>query len=176
MSLGAQWEYSGTMRLGSGEIVKVKSAGYIADTAIIQGKRYYKLITTYEGATGTPPQTVTYLRKSEEGIYLITADQKDKPELLSTPLPIKTGRTWELASYDPTVKGAYRVEGKETVYVTGGKKYEDCLKIFLQQEKDGVRGERLDYMAPNVGMVKQLVTFGDISLEINLQRYTPGSG
>ena len=55
------------------------------------------------------------------------------------------------------------------------KKYEDCLKVYLQQEKDGARGERLDYIAPNVGMVKQLVTFGDISLEVNLERYTPGS-
>jgi len=175
MSVGAQWEYSGKMRRGSGQVVSVKSVGYIAEKEMLQGKEYFKLITTYEGAAGTPPQTVSYLRKTEDGIYLIPADQKDKPELLSTPLPIKTGRTWELASYAPTVKGTYRVEGKETVYVTGGKKYEDCLKIFLQQEKDGIRGERLDYMAPNVGMVKQLVTFGDISLEINLERYTPGN-
>jgi len=175
MSVGAQWEYSGTMRFGSGEVVNVKSVGYIAEKEMLQGKEYFKLITTYEGAAGTPPQTVSYLRKTEEGIYLIAAEHKDQPELLSTPLPIKTGRTWELASYDPTVKGTYSVEGKETVYVTGGEKYEDCFKIFLQQEKDGTRGERLDYIAPNVGMVKQLVTFGDISLEVNLKRYTPGS-
>jgi hypothetical protein len=171
MSIGAQWEYSGTMRLGSGEVVNVKSAGCITDTEILQGKQYYKLVTTYEGAPGTPPQTVNYLRKTEEGIYLITADQKDKPELLSTPLPIKTGSTWEFASYSPTVKGTYRVEGRETVYVPGGKKYEDCFKIYLQQEKDGVRGERLDYIAPNVGMVRQLVTFGDKNTTKLLDNY-----
>lgn len=176
MSLGAQWEYSGTMRFGSGEVVSVTSVGYIVEKEMLQGKEYFKLITTYEGDAGTPPQTVSYLRKTEEGIYLIADAHKDKPELLSTPLPIKTGRTWALASYDPRVKGTYRVEGKETVYVTGGKKYEDCFKIFLQQEKDGTSGERLDYIAPNVGMVKQLVTFGDISIEVNLERYTPGSG
>ena len=175
MSLGAQWEYSGTMRFGSGEVVSVKSVGYIAEKEMLQGKEYFKLISTYEGAAGTPPQTVSYLRKAEEGIYLIAEAQKDKPELLFTPLPIKTGRTWQLASYDPTVKGTYRVEGKETVYVAGGKKYEDCLKVYLEQEQDGTRGERLDYMAPNIGMVKQLVTFGDISLEITLKRYTPGN-
>jgi hypothetical protein len=175
MSVGAEWAYAGTMRLGSGEVVKVQSVGSMVDTEIIQGKRYYKLITTYEGARGTPPQTVSYLRKAAKGIYSIPAEQKDKPELLSTPLPIKNGSTWELATHSPTIKGTYRVVGRETVYLPGGKQYEDCLKIYLQQEKDGVSGERLDYIAPNVGMVKQLVTFGDISLEVNLERYTPGS-
>ena len=176
MSLGAEWEYSGKMRLGSGEVVEVKSLASIVDTEIIQGKRYYKLITTYEGASSTPPQTVSYLRKTPKGIYLVSAEQKDTPELLSTPLPIKNGSTWKLASYSTTVKGTYRVEGSETVYLPGGEKHEGCLKVFLQQEKDGVRGERLDYIAPNIGMVKQLVTFGDISLEVTLQRYNPGSG
>jgi len=176
MAVGAEWEYSGKMQLGSGEVVKVKSLGSIVDTEIIQGKRYYKLITTYEGDSSTPPQTVSYLRKSAKGVYHIAAEEKDMPELLSTPLPIKNGSTWELASYSPTIEGTYRVEGRETVYLPGGKKYEDCLKIYLQQVKEGVRGERLDYIAPNVGMVKQLVTFGDISLEVNLERYNPGSG
>ncbi len=173
MSVGARWEYSGQMRLQSGEFFKVKSVGSIVDKEIINGKEYYKLVTTYEGSPGTPPQTVSYLRKTEEGIYLVTDDQKDKPELLSTPLPLKVGRTWELESYSSGVKGRYRVEGRETIYVLG-KKYEDCFKVYLQQEKEGLRGERLDYVAPNVGVVKQLVTYGDASLEVNLERYTPG--
>jgi len=175
MSVGTQWEYSGTMKRSTGEVFTVKSIGSIVGTEIIHGKEYYELITTQEAGDTTPPQSVSYLRKTATGIYIIPAEEKEKPELLSTPLPIKKGSTWKLASHSPSVKGTYRVAGRETVYLPGGTKYEDCLKIFLQQEKDGVRGERLDYIAPNIGMVKQLVTFGDISLEINLERYTPGS-
>lgn len=173
MAVGSRWEYSGEMRYGSGEVFRVKSVGSIQDTEVINGEEYYKLTTTYEGSPGMPPQTVSYLRKADNGIYLIPEDQKDKPPLLSTPLPLRVGKTWQLQSHSPGVKGSYRVEGRETVALPG-KTYEDCLKIYLQQEKDGIRGERLDYVAPNIGIVKQLVTFGDISLEVHLAHYTPG--
>jgi hypothetical protein len=173
MSVGSIWEYVGKMTTGSGETVTVKSKGLIEGKETINGKEYYKLVTTYEGSSGFPPKTVSYLRKTDEGIYLVVGEQKDKPELLSTPLPLKKGTTWKLATHSPSLEGHYRVEGKETV-VLNGVTYEDCLKIYLQQENDGVKGERVDYVAPNVGVIKQLVTFGAISIEVKLDKYTPG--
>jgi hypothetical protein len=116
---------------------------------------------------------VSYLRKTEDGVYLVAGEQSDKPELLSTPLPLKIGTTWKLASHSPSLKGEYRVEGIETI-VLNGVTYEDCLKIYLQQENDGVKGERIDYVAPDVGVIKQLVTFGDVSIEVYLEKFTAG--
>ena len=173
MSVGSIWEYVGKMKTGSGKNVTVKSKGLIEGKEVINGKEYYKLVTTYEGSPGFPPKTVSYLRKAEDGIYLVSGEQKDKPELLSTPLQLKKGTRWKLASHSPSLKGEYRVEGIETV-VLNGVTYEDCLKIYLQQENDGVKGERVDYVAPNVGVIKQLVTFGDILIEVYLEKYTPG--
>jgi hypothetical protein len=173
MSVGSIWEYVGKMKTGSGKIVTVKSKGLIEGKETINGKEYYKLVTTYDGSPGFPPKTVSYLRKTKNGIYLISGEQKDKPELLSTPLPLKKGTTWQLASYSPSLKGEYRVEGIETV-VLNGVTYKNCLKIYLQQVNDGVKGERVDYVAPNVGVIKQLVTFGDISIEVYLEQFTSG--
>ncbi len=173
MSVGSIWEYVGKMKTGSGKTITVKSKGFIEGKETIKGKEYYKLVTTYEGSPGFPPKTVSYLRKTEDGIYLVAGEQKDKPELLSTPLPLKKGTTWKLASHSPSLKGEYRVEGIETVMLNGVI-YEDCLKIYLQQDNNGVKGERVDYVAPNVGVIKQLVTFGDILIEVYLDKYTPG--
>ena len=173
MSVGSIWEYVGKMTTGAGKIITVKSKGFIEGTETINGKEYYKLVTTYEGSPGFPPKTVSYLRKADDGIYLVAGERKDKPELLSTPLPLKKGTRWKLASHSPSLKGEYQVEGIETV-VLNGVTYEDCLKIYLQQENDGVKGERVDYVAPNVGVIKQLVTFGDILIEVSLDKYTPG--
>ena len=173
MSVGSKWEYVGKMKLGSGKVIPVKSTGLIEDKEIINGKDYYKLVTTYEDSPVSQPQTVSYLRKTKDGIYLVAGKQKDKPELLSAPLPLKEGNRWKLASHSPTVKGEYRVEGRETIFLNGTT-YKDCLKIYLQQENDGVRGERVDYVAPDIGVIKQLVTYGDISIEIYLEKYTPG--
>jgi hypothetical protein len=161
------------MKTGSGKTISVKSRGFIEGTETINGKEYYKLVTTYEGSPGFPPKTVSYLRKGDDGIYLVAGEQKDKPELLSTPLPLKKGTRWRLASHAPSLKGEYQVEGIETV-VLNNVTYEDCLKIYLQQENNGVKGERIDYVAPNVGVIKQLVTFGDILIEVYLEHYTPG--
>jgi hypothetical protein len=173
MSVGSRWEYVGKMTTGAGKVITVRSKGLIEGKETINQKEYYKLVTSYEGSPGFPPKTVSYLRKAEDGIYLVAGEQKDKPELLSTPLPLKKGTRWKLASYAPSLKGEYRVEGIETVMLKGVS-YEDCLKIYLQQENDGVKGERVDYVAPNVGVIKQLVTFGDISIEVYLDKYTPG--
>ena len=173
MSIGSEWEYVGKMKRGPGEIISVKSTGRIEGKETINGKEYYKLVTVYEGASGFPPKTVSYLRKTKDGIYLLAGEQKDKPELLSSPLPLKVGKTWKLATHSPTVKGEYRVEGIETV-VLNDEKYEECLKIYLQQETDGVKGERVDYVAPDIGVIKQLVTFGDIEIEVYLKKFTPG--
>ena len=165
MSVGSKWEYTGKVKLGSGKVFTVKSTGLIEDREIINGKEYYKLVTTYEDSPVSPPQTVSYLRKARDGIYLVTGEQKDKPELLSNPLPLTVGKTWGLPSHSPAVKGEYRVEGIETIFLRNTR-YEGCLKIYLQQENDGVKGERIDYVAPNIGVVKQLVTYGDISIEV----------
>ena len=173
MSVGSKWEYLGKMKRGPGEIISVKSTGLIEGKETINGKEYYKLVTVYEGASGFPPKTVSYLRKTEDGIYLLAGEQKDKPELLSAPLPLKVGKTWELATHSPTVKGEYRVEGIETVSLND-EKYTDCLKIYLQQETNGVKGGRIDYIAPNIGVIKQFVTFGDIEIEVYLEKFTPG--
>jgi hypothetical protein len=173
MSVGSKWEYVGKMKTGAGKTISVKSRGFIEGTETINGKEYYKLVTTYEGSPGFPPKTVSYLRKGDDGIYLVAGEQKDKPELLSTPVPLKKGTRWSLASHSPSLKGEYHVEGIETV-VLNNVTYEDCLKIYLQQENNGVKGERIDYVAPNVGVIKQLVTFGDILIEVYLEKYTPG--
>ena len=173
MSVGSIWEYVGKMTTGEGKIITVKSKGLIEGKETINGKEYYKFVTTYEGSSGFPPKTVSYLRKADDGIYLVAGELKDKPELLSTPLPLRKGTRWKLASHSPSLKGEYRVEGIETV-VLNGVTYEDCLKIYLQQENDGVKGERVDYVAPNVGVIKQLVTFGDVLIEVYLNKYIPG--
>jgi hypothetical protein len=173
MSIGFEWEYVGKMKRGPGNIISVKSTGRIEGKETINGKEYYKLVTVYKGAPGFPPKTVSYLRKTKDGIYLLAGEQKDKPELLSSPLPLKVGKTWNLATHSSTVKGKYRVEGIETVSLND-KTYEECLKIYLQQETDGVKGERIDYVAPDIGVIKQLVTFGDIEIEVYLKNFTPG--
>jgi hypothetical protein len=173
MSIGSKWEYVGKMKRGPGKIISVKSTGLIEGRETINGNEYYKLVTVYEGAPGFPPKTISYLRKTKDGIYLLAGEQKDKPELLSSPLPLKVGKTWKLATHSPTVKGEYRVEGIETVSLND-EQYEDCLKIYLQQETNRVKGERIDYVAPNIGVIKQLVTFGDVEIEVYLEKFTPG--
>lgn len=152
-----------------GKLSQVKISSFIDGEEIINGKKYYKIVSVFDF---TAEPQINYIRKTQDGIYRISEGYKNKPEFLSVPLPLKLGNTWEVNA--PEEKGEYSVMARETVYLFD-KQYAHCFKIIFKGTFRGFDTERTQYFAPNVGLVKQVISGKKFKLKAHLVKYKAGN-
>ena len=160
----SRWEYEGEM-LNYGKLSKVKISSFIDGLEIIHGEKYYKIVSVFDFTS--EPQ-INYVRKTQDGIYLVAEEYKTKKEVLSVPLPLELGNTWTVNS--PEEKGEYSILSRETVYLFD-KQYAHCFKIIFKGTIRGFDTERTQYFAPNVGLVKQIISGKKFKLKAHLVKY-----
>lgn len=160
----SRWEYEGEM-LNYGKLSKVKISSFIDGLEKIHGEKYYKIVSVFDFTS--EPQ-INYVRKTQDGIYLVAEEYKTKKEVLSVPLPLELGNTWTVNS--PEEKGEYSILSRETVYLFD-KQYAHCFKIIFKGTIRGFDTERTQYFAPNVGLVKQIISGKKFKLKAHLVKY-----
>jgi len=165
---GSRWEYEGEM-LNDGKLSKVKISSFIDEQETIHGEKFHKIVSVFDFTS--EPQ-INYVRKTQDGIYLVAEEYKAKTEILSVPLPLELGNTWTVNS--PEEKGEYSILSRETVYLFD-KQYAHCFKIIFKGTVRGFETERTQYFAPNVGLVKQIISGKKFKLKAHLVKYTTGN-
>jgi len=168
VSVTSRWEYEGEM-LNYGKFSRIKIASFIDGEKILHGKKYYRMVSVFDF---TQEPQISYLRKTQDGIYLVEEEYKDKSEILSVPLPLKLGNTWTVNSAEE--KGEYSILSRETVYLFD-KQYAHCFKIIFKGTFRGFDTERTQYFAPNVGLVKQIISGKKFKLKAHLVNYKAGN-
>jgi hypothetical protein len=166
---GARWEYVGRFSSSNGGEYNIHMTSKVDGETLINGKRYFKLITTADFSNvptiGRQIEDTRYYRFAEDGIYFRPGNDPDKPDLLEIPLPIPTGVKW--------LSGATEVQAERagTIQI-GGRSYKDCLKLTFRLA-DGVR-TTTNYYAPGVGIIKNVyvnTTEPKSVVELTLDRY-----
>lgn len=170
----AKWEYEGQYILSNGKRVSVSTIVHVDGKTMIQGKEYYKYVTTSNISMTVPdvPRTyeeARYYRVASDGIYVILGDRTDKPEHLEMPLPIPVGKSWLVQSSNGT--GIETHAERVAEIEVNNQKYFDCIKIATSS--GGTISEL--YYAPNVGLVRltsESRSVDHFTVELLLKRYS----
>lgn len=163
-SNGALWQYalnyeSPTEKSNGNMVIRIDGE------ETINGKNYYKEVTAI---LGNPHPEICYKRNTKEGIYRIDGKHKDKPEYLVTPFPLKVGNSWTVKTPD----GFIRYQAQKIVPVNmPNRKYENCLRISFQGERESMHCEGLSFLAPGIGEVLYIQKIGENKLMYYLEKY-----
>lgn len=170
---GARWEYSGRFSSSHGGEYNVRAISQVDGEALINGKRYFKLVMTVDFSSvptiNRQVEDVRYYRFAEDGIYFRPGNDPspDKPDLLEMPLPIPTGVKW--------LSGATEVQAERAgTLQLGGREYRDCLKVTFKLADSA--HTTTNYYAPGVGIVKIVyvnTTEPKSTVELTLEKYVP---
>ncbi len=171
LSDGARWEYVGQFHSSRGETYEAHAVSRVDGEILINGKRYFKYVTTADYAGAPPPlkhvEDVRYYRVADDGIYVRPGSDSTRPELLEMPLPVPSALRWLSGATE------VRAERAGTLQV-GGHEYRDCLKVTFRLA-DGVH-TTTNYYAPGVGIVKTIyenTTEPKSTAELALEKYVP---
>ena len=167
---GAKWEYMGHITSDNKAQINFHATARIAGETLINGKRYFKFVTTVDSpntAIGKSLEAVRYYRVADDGIYVRPGNDPDKPDLLELPLPIPIGTNW--------LSGATEVKAERAGTISvGDHEYKDCLKITFKLA-DGLRTTE-NYHAPGIGIIKTVYvnnTEPKSVVELTLEKYEP---
>lgn len=153
LAAGARWEYAGHFSSSHGGEYNIRLTMRVDGETLINGKRYFKLITTGDASSlptvGRQIEDVRYYRFAEDGIYFRSGNDPTKPDVLELPLPIPIGVKWLSGTSEMQAERAGTLE-------IGNSEYRDCLKV-TSKPADGVHTVT-NYYAPGVGIVKLVYT------------------
>lgn len=170
LGVGAKWEYATSYShptTGSGT---ARSSEKIVGFEELDGQKYYKSVWFTDGFPGARP-SVTFVRRSDEAIYTVSAEESAKGEHVQIPMRLSLGDSWKVDRFSGAVE--YTLESREELEVPAGA-FTDCLQIVMAGEVSigGASGEM--YLCRGVGMVRQVERFSNGAIfEYELSRYTP---
>src|ERR1035438_3676207 len=164
--VGARYEYSVEYQAPFAGVQKATMVVRTDSEEKIGGKRYYKSIAAFSGIPGLDQQ-VQYSRWASDGVHVIEGDNKGTPEYLGAPFPVTVGSSW--ISQTPKYRYEYRAVGIETVELPN-RAYEKCLKLSLN-DPSGSGGEGIQYLAPDIGMVKMVMHASGVPMTFTLEKY-----
>jgi hypothetical protein len=171
---GAKWEYEGRSSSAEGKEFGLRATIRVDGETLINGRRYFKLVTSTDADTSAPPEAgkrlegVRYYRVASDGIYFRPGDNDpDEPDVLELPLPVPLGVRW--------LSGTNEAKAERVGTVSaGGREYRDCLKVSFNLS-GGTRSSE-NYYAPGVGVVKAVyvnATPPRSTVELTLVSYHP---
>jgi hypothetical protein len=171
LGVGAKWEYSTSYShptTGSGT---ARSSEEVVGLEELGGRMYYKSVWFTDGFPGARP-LITFLRRSDDAIYAVSAEESAKGEHLQIPMRLSLGDSWTIDRFSGAVE--YTLRSREKLEVSAGA-FTDCLQIVMAGEVSigGASGEM--YLCRGMGMVRQVERFSNGAVfEYELLRYTPG--
>jgi hypothetical protein len=129
----------------------------------INGKTFHKFVIVVSGIPGADDD-IEYRRWTPQGVYYVEGSDKTKTEYMNTVLPLEMGTSWTVKKPTETVE--YTVTGIENIETPAGT-FDKCLKIDFKGDKS----EGTQYLAPNVGLVKQIAKASGIPMTVLLTKY-----
>lgn len=166
-SEGSRWVYTVKYVHPTAGVKKAMKTYAIDGKEMIRGHEYYRYVGI-SGAGSRAKITVSYYRKTNEGIYRIAAAHKEMSEHLLYRFPLEIGRSWTVNT--PEGERHYTVESIETVYLPKNK-YEDCVKICWEGSYESRPYKGCTYAARGVGDVKVIYELGGIRYEMFIDQY-----
>lgn len=170
LNAGAKWEYTGHFSFTGGKPFPVRATMSVNGKILISGKRYFKFVLAadFSGlpAPRKPIKDIRYYRIAEDGIYVRSGEEPNKPELVEIPLPIPIGVKWSSGTAEAWAERAGTIKA-------GDNEYADCLKISYKAA-DGARSTEY-YLAPGVGVIRAIYTDTNEPksvMELTLKEYT----
>ncbi|GAB4147559.1 MAG: hypothetical protein Tsb009_20840 [Planctomycetaceae bacterium] len=161
---GTQWEY-------------VTKSGKIVTQVVKHEEIEGLMCARIEATLANNKKSSEYVRITKDGIYRIQAsDRTITPPLRFLMLPVKVGATWQVESktLGLTIKGTFKVS-KGTVKVPAGE-FQDVIICtsddFMIADK---KVPHTYWFAKGVGIVKQVVKFGNQEMVLELEKFTPGN-
>ena len=164
---GQQWEYSLEYTTPSAGLQKGTILVSVDGYEEINNKRYFRAVTSFSGISNLDA-SLTYYRKSPEGIHKIYGRHINVPEFVEIPFPMAIGQTWTVT--DPDGPLEYTAEGLETVK-TPYQTYQNCLKVSFRSQDRSAGYEGYSYHAPGVGEVKMVMKLNGSRVEYVLKDY-----
>lgn len=166
-SEGSRWEYRVKYVHPIAGVREAVQTHTIDGKEIIRENEYIRVVIIgYEPSRTT--KSVSYYRKTNEGIYRIAGTNKAMPEHLTYRFPIEVGRSWTVNA--PEGKRYHTVESIETVCLPENN-YEDCVKICWEGSYKSRPYKGCTYKARGVGDVKLNYEIGGIKYEMILGQY-----
>ncbi|HVU85827.1 MAG TPA: hypothetical protein VHD36_00800 [Pirellulales bacterium] len=166
LKVGNQWTYDLT---SDGE--KSTLVVRIVKEEEVDGVMLYRL----EAETDGEISVTEHLRVTDEGVYRCRRNGAQiEPPLCVIKFPIKQGDNWE---------GEARV-GREDFDITGSTTLDEvevpfgkfsAAKVIITTSENGMKIRSTDWFAPGVGMVKQVMRFGDREMLYELVDFTAGA-
>jgi len=135
-----------------GESRSASATGTMNGEVSLAEKNYFRQVTKISGIPFSPTTTV-YYRSAPEGVYQVLEGDEDRPEWLYLPRSIKLGDSWRATTSQGDL--VFEAAGIEDVETPSGT-YRDCLRLSLTIK--GALGTVTEeqWLAPGVGVVKQV--------------------
>lgn len=181
LQVGTTWHYRSGETTFSVRVVKHEKVGDIL-CALLESKRDGKVVGSEHlavGDEGVYRVDLSYvLPKREAGekgkLGEETVKETPKPPLLVLKLPPKANDKWKVdARGDGKVfRSNFQVEQKD-VKVRAGV-YKTFCVVSQDLEVNALKPTISTYYADGVGMVKQIITIGDVKAEVELEKFEPG--
>lgn len=162
LTVGSYWKYSYPGGEFSMKVTKTEKVGETLDAAKVETLDKDGKLKFFE-----------HLAAKEDGIYRLSVkgiEASTPVKILQLPLPEK-GASWDIDTKvsEQPIKSKFTYDGTVDLKV-GDKEYKGVAVVKSQAtDISNLPVSITYYLAPNVGMVKQIVKVGAREVEINLQ-------
>jgi hypothetical protein len=156
LAVGNRWDYRATYRLATGNQLTAEASLVIEGVETIRGQEYFVAVGKVSGVL-RDPTTTKYYRRGPQGI-LEVAKQENGPEMVLLPAPLRNGAQWETEMPDELFFG--KVTSRQTATLgwkvpCEGRTFTQCVKISSNVETRLGQVQHDQWLAPDVGIVRQ---------------------
>ena len=170
---GMKWEYYVQTTNLLGQKSEGKLIRHVSGSEIVRGKNYYKISDIYSGLSGQP-NSIIYYRKDINGVYVKEGRFKNRPEQLFIKFPIEVGSSWKVQFPDITGHTEYNCEierFKTLKMILKKLKLKNCMKIYREAKDPLGKRKMIEYYAPNIGLVRAIYGWGNVTMILELREY-----
>jgi hypothetical protein len=172
MKVGTAWDYQAG--IGSKCHLEIKAHEKIGDALTARLELIKDGAVQAVENVGLTPQGICRfqfaLKKGDQAITEIP-----KPPVLILKLPPKKGESFTVDSKagGKTYKGTFKID-EDTITVPAGGPYKTIRVTSQELEADGLKPTVTTWYAENIGIVKQTITEGGQTINLELEKFTPG--
>jgi hypothetical protein len=150
LTLTSQWDYDVEYQAALSDPRQTTAVTRVEGQRTIAGKPYFKVVLQVR--IPLVPKSVTYYRKTAEGVYQILEGEEADGEWLYLPADLETGKQWTATTRSKELE--FEVLGREDV-TCGDTVYHDCVHLSLVIKSSLGTNQQEQWLATGVGIVKQ---------------------
>jgi len=162
LKVGTQWVYKTNEGKVTIQVAKHEEIGKLMAAHLV-------------GKTADGKQHSEYDRVGSDGVYRVQAGgQNISPPLKILQLPVKDKDTWQVDSNVLGKKLTGTFKTSKTDLTVLGKKYTNVMMVESKDfQVDGQNVPHTYYFAKGIGIIKQVVTFANQNITVELESFTP---